>query len=220
MRIARPYALELEYTREMMGCLLLRTEADWPGRVLQVGLGAASLTKFWHRHRPQTLQTVLEINPGVVAMAYAAFRLPRDAARIDIEVTDAVAWMAEPRRTKFDCLMVDGYDEHARFGALGSEAFYADGRRHLSRDGVMVINLFGRSRGYARQVDALRDVFKGRVLALDPVEGGNAIAFAWAGERPVLDADSLHERATALRAEVGINFSATVARMVRAAATA
>ncbi len=217
MRIARPHALELEYTREMAGCLLLRPEPDWPRRVLQVGLGAASLAKFWHRHRPQAHQTILEINPDVVSMAYAAFKLPRDAARIDIEITDAVAWMREARRARFDCLMVDGYDEHARFGALGSGDFYADCRRHLSRDGLLVLNLFGRSRGFARQTDALHEVFKGRALALEPVEGGNAIAFAWAGERPALDAETLHERAAALRSEVGINFSATVARILRAA---
>ena len=30
MRVARPYALELEYTREMMAALLLRPEPDWP----------------------------------------------------------------------------------------------------------------------------------------------------------------------------------------------
>ena len=215
MRIARPYALELEYTREMMGCLLLRTDAEWPKRIVQVGLGAASLTKFWHRHRPGAQQTILEINPAVVAMAYASFKMPRDPARIAIHIADAVAWMAEARREKFDCLMVDGYDEHARFGALGSEAFYADCRRHLTKSGVLVLNLFGRSRGFTRQVDALRGVFKGRVLALEPIEGGNAIAFAWVGERPVLDKESLRERATELQAETGINFLGTVTRIVR-----
>jgi len=41
MRIARPWNLELEYTREMMASLLLR---DPPRKVLLIGLGAASLT--------------------------------------------------------------------------------------------------------------------------------------------------------------------------------
>jgi hypothetical protein len=52
MRIARPYALELDYTREMMTPLLLH-EPDWPRKVLQIGLGAASVTKFLWRYRPQ-----------------------------------------------------------------------------------------------------------------------------------------------------------------------
>ena len=32
MRIARPWALELEYTREMMSALLLQTRPAWPKR--------------------------------------------------------------------------------------------------------------------------------------------------------------------------------------------
>ena len=81
MRIARPWALELEYTREMAACLLLRPDSDWPKRILQVGLGAASLTKFWQRHRPMAKQTIIEINPAVVAMAEQSFKLPRAPTR-------------------------------------------------------------------------------------------------------------------------------------------
>ena len=54
MRIRRPFALELAYTREMMACLLLRPDADWPRRTLLIGLGAGSLAKYIYRHLPQT----------------------------------------------------------------------------------------------------------------------------------------------------------------------
>ena len=40
MRIARPWSLELAYTREMMAGLLLRDEMDWPRSALLVGLGS------------------------------------------------------------------------------------------------------------------------------------------------------------------------------------
>src|SRR5437879_4366375 len=56
MRIARPHALELEYTREMMLALLLRSGSRWPRHVLLIGLGAASLTKFLYRNRPHAKQ--------------------------------------------------------------------------------------------------------------------------------------------------------------------
>ena len=45
MRIARPWSLELAYTREMMASLLLRENTNLPRRVLLIGLGAASLLK-------------------------------------------------------------------------------------------------------------------------------------------------------------------------------
>ena len=34
MRVARPWSLELDYTREMMAALLLRPGDDWPARAL------------------------------------------------------------------------------------------------------------------------------------------------------------------------------------------
>src|SRR5512136_2351991 len=40
MRVARPWALELEYTRDMMMALLLRPAPQWPRKVLLIGLGA------------------------------------------------------------------------------------------------------------------------------------------------------------------------------------
>ena len=55
MRIARPYALELEYTRDLVVPLLLRGDG-WPKSVLQIGLGSASITKFLYRFFPETLE--------------------------------------------------------------------------------------------------------------------------------------------------------------------
>ncbi len=234
MRIARPYALELEYTREMMTCLLFRRElnpaqntvkadAGWPKNVLQIGLGAASLTKFWHRYFPHTSQTIVEINPGVVAMAYQSFKLPRDeAANIDIHVDDGVKWINESTQ-KFDCIMVDGYDQHARFGALGTPEFYRDCRARLTRHGLLVLNLFGRSRGYRQQLDSLNEVFNQRVLALPPIEsapgasdGGNSIVFAAVGDSMAVDLQTLREAAGLLEKLTGLKLARTMIRLEQA----
>lgn len=222
MRVARPYALELEYTREMMACLLLRSDGDWPKRILQIGLGAASLTKFWHRHRPDAKQTIVELNPAVVAMAHQSFKLPRNDPQIDIRIADGAAWMREEGREKFDCIMVDGYDHNARFGALGTEVFYRDCRARLARQGMLVLNLFGRTHGYKRQVENLRAAFDGRVLALPPIDednhGGNSIVFAAVGERFSLSMPVLRAEATRLHEETGIKLAGTLVRLDRAIA--
>lgn len=223
MRIARPYALELEYTREMMACLLLHSDGDWPSRVLQVGLGAASLTKFWYRHRPGTHQTIVELNPAVLAMARQAFRLPYGDDRIDVQIDDGVRWMHAERKDRFDCIMVDGYDHNARFGAMGTEAFYRDCRARLTRTGMLVLNLFGRTHGYARQIENLRATFDGRVLALPPIDednhGGNAIVFAAVGERLTLDMPSLRAEAARLHEKTGIRMNGTLVRLDQAIAS-
>ena len=100
MRVARPWSLELDYTREMMAALLLRPPSQhhgWPKKVLLIGLGAASLTKFIYRYLPQSKITVVEIEPRVVAAARHHFRLPDEDARLHIEIGDgAVTGAPQP----------------------------------------------------------------------------------------------------------------------------
>jgi spermidine synthase len=217
MRIARPWALELEYTREMMLCLALRADEAWPKRVLQIGLGAASLTKFLYRHRPHCHQTIVEINPGVLAVTRAMFKLPNDHERVDIHIADGIQWMKEDSQ-KYDLIIVDGYDENARFGGLGSEDFYRDCSKRLSKEGLLTLNLFGRSRGYARQVNALAIAFKDRILALPANPEGNAVAFAAAGEKITLDLPTLHAEAQALTQLTGLKLNTSMMRLNQAVA--
>ena len=147
MRIARPWALELDYTREMMASLLLRPEPEWPRSVLLIGLGAASLTKFLYRHRPQARLTVVEIEPAVVAAAQQFFRLPDDPKRLKLEIADGVEWLAASDET-FDLILVDGFDADARAGALDTLPFYRACRAHLNGHGLLAVNLLGRNRGF------------------------------------------------------------------------
>src|SRR5690606_29864340 len=84
MRIARPWSLELDYTREMMLPLLWHNTRRWPRSVLQIGLGAASFTRFLYRHRPLARQVIVELSPDVLAAARQFFRLPDDPLRVDV----------------------------------------------------------------------------------------------------------------------------------------
>ena len=215
MRIARPWSLELEYTRELMLALALRPDNDWPRTVLQIGLGAASVTKFLYRHRPNCHQTIVEINHAVPMVASQMFKLPQDESRIRIEISDGIEWMADSRK-RFDLIVVDGYDHNARFGGLGSEAFYRDCRARLSKQGLLALNLFGRSRGYARQTENLSQAFSGRLLPLPANDEGNAIAFAAAGSPIRLDIDGLRAQCQRLARETGIRWGASITRLEQA----
>src|SRR5487761_2398485 len=98
MRIARPWHLELDYTREMMASLLLREDARFPRKALLIGLGAASLTKFLYRNCPQAKLTVVEIAPSVVAAARQFFKLPEDAKRLNIIIGDGAEFIANTKQ--------------------------------------------------------------------------------------------------------------------------
>lgn len=210
MRIARPYALELEYTRDLMFPLLLHGE-DWPARVLQVGLGTASVTKFLHRHRPEARITVVEIAEQVVVAAYQYFRLPEPSPRLQVELAEGHDYLAGASR-KFDFIIVDGFDENGRAGMLDSAPFYANCRARLTRRGALAVNLVTRSRGARPSLDRLRQAFDDRVLAIAPSEAGNIVAIAAAGDEVDETWEALRARASRLQAATGLRLESTLAR--------
>jgi spermidine synthase len=198
----------------MMMPLLLRAQAPaWPRHVLQVGLGAASITKFLHRHRPQAQLTVVEITPAVVATARQAFRLPEDPARIAIEIADGCAFMAAggPR---FDFIVVDGFDAKGRAGRLDAVPFYRDCMTRLSRHGVLAVNLLDRRKGVAASVERLREVFGKRVLVLPAGEQGNTVVLAARGSAIHESFDDLKDAARTLKSQTGLNLLPTLSRLV------
>lgn len=180
MRIRKPQALELDYIQRMMAPLLLRQGADVvKGRAVQLGLGAAALTKFTHKVlRMKT--TVVEINPSVIAACRAWFHLPDDDRRLSVVQGDAALWVADPMHIDtVDLLQVDLYDHDAAAPVLDSEAFYADCRRVLSEAGVMSVNLFGEHASFERSIQRMRSAFgEGAVGHLQPCREGNTIALA------------------------------------------
>ena len=212
MRIRKPYALELDYTRDMLAGLLLRG-GGWPRSALLIGLGAGSLAKFLHRHCPQTRITVVEIEPAVVAVARQFFRLPPEDDRLRIVIGDGASFV-QASRTCFDCILVDGFDRHARVGALDSELFYLGARGRLTRSGLLATNLFGSRRGFRASVARLQTAFDGRCLTLPACDGGNVIALAAEGHPVNVPPDTLRERALALKAGSGLDLTTTVERLL------
>lgn len=214
MRIARPWSLELDYTREMMTALLLRPEQSWPRKVLQIGLGAASVTKFLYRHRPDCKITVVEIDPAVVPTAYQYFKLPDDPQRIHIEIADGADFVIA-NKGKYDLILVDGFDSNARAGRLDSLPFYLDCKSRLTRDGIMAVNLLSRSRKFKASVQRLGEAFDGRALAFPSCDSGNAIAFAANGHAVEQTLDELKESARELKTASGLNLLPTITRIER-----
>ena len=215
MRIARPWHLELEYTKEMMASLLLRDDSHFPRKVLLIGLGAASLTKFLYRNYPLAKLTVVEIEANVVAAARHFFKLPNDPLRISMVIADGVEYLASSNKT-WDLILVDGYDEDARAGGLDTLPFYQSARAHLSSNGILAVNLLGRSHGFKDSVARISTAFEGRALAFPSCDSGNTIAFAAGGEPVRLSLADLKEQASALKEKTGLNLLPALSRLEQA----
>jgi spermidine synthase len=212
MRIARPWHLELEYTREMMTSLLMREGKNFPRKALLIGLGAASITKFLYRNCPLTKLTVVEIEPRVVAAAQQFFKLPDDPLRIDLVIDDGARYVAQTDKT-WDLILVDGFDEDARPGELDTLPFYQLCRSRLNNNGIMAVNLLGRSRGYKASVERITEAFDGRALAFPSSESGNVIALAATGNEVRFHLDELKDEAESLKNKTGLNLLPTLTRL-------
>jgi len=212
MRIARPWNLELDYTKEMMVPLLMRDERRFPRKVLLIGLGAASLTKFIYRNLPLAQLTIVEIEPRVVAAAKQYFKLPEDDKRIHLVLGDGAQYMLGTDK-KFDLILVDGFDERARPGELNTLPFYQSCRARLTEQGILAVNLLGLSRGVKGGFAHIETAFDGRALMFPSCDSGNVIAFATAGDTVEIEVEEMRERATELKANSGLNLLPTITRV-------
>lgn len=192
MKLDAPFDIELEYVQRMMAWLLFVDPASVAKRhAMQLGLGAASLTKFC-RKTLRMRTTAIELNPQVVAACRGWFKLPADDAKLQVVVADAATEIRKPQWLgTVDALQVDLYDHEAAAPVLDSEVFYADCRGLLTEDGCMTVNLFGRSSSYERSLAKIVAAFgEEAVWAFKPTREGNTIVLAQreAGQpkRPVL----------------------------------
>lgn len=180
MRLDAPFEIELDYVQRMMAWLLFVDPASVAKRhAMQLGLGAAALTKFCHKKLRMTT-TAIELNPQVVAACRLWFKLPADDARLSVVLGDAAEVAAHDHwRGRIDALQVDLYDEEAAAPVLDSEAFYRDCRQLLTEDGCMTVNLFGRSSSYGRSLERIQAAFGAEaVWAFRPTREGNTVVLA------------------------------------------
>lgn len=181
-----PTQLEVDYTRTMMGFLLLDSR---PARIAMIGLGGGSLLKFCHRHLPQAQLTAVEINPHVIALRHE-FQVPDDE-RIRIicaDGADFVRALSEESTDRYDVLLVDGFDGQGQSASLCSQRFYDDCLRALSPGGVLVVNLHHDHPDHGVYTGRLRLAFDGNVLEVPSREKSNSILFARKNQRLCIDA--------------------------------
>ena len=183
MWLDKPYEIELDYVRRMMAWLLFVEDLNEVPQMhaMQLGLGAASLTKFCFK-KLETLTTAVEINPDIVAVCRHWFKLPANNAKLNVVLGDAAHVLKQPEwRRSVDALQVDLYDHEAAGPVLDSADFYASCRDVLSENGVMTVNLFGRHASFNVSMQNMAQVFgEDAIWAFTPTREGNCVVLAQA----------------------------------------
>lgn len=206
MRIAKPLKLELDYVQRMMAPLLWLPPDQWrTGWAVQLGLGAAALTKYCHQVLQRPLTTAVELHPGVLVACRQWFALSADDERLQVVLQDAGAWLLEPaHQGRVQLLHVDLYDHEAAAPVLDSAAFYAACRGVLAPGGVMAVNLFGRRASFDGSCQRLREAFGDTaVWRLAATKEGNTVVVA-TRENALPDKAELQRRATNMDLALGL----------------
>jgi spermidine synthase len=172
MDIRRPEALELDYTRLMMGFLMFLSE---PKAIAMIGLGGGSLAKFCHRYVRSARISVVEINPHVIALR-EEFHVPCDSERFRIIEGDGSQFVRFPPN-RFDALLVDGYDYDGQPQRLCSRRFYDHCFDLLVPGGVLAVNLHSAHPQHSEYIERIGKSFNGSTLTVNDDEGTNAIVF-------------------------------------------
>lgn len=173
MRADRPDELELDYTRTMMGFLLL---VPRPREIAMIGLGGGSLAKFCHRHLPAARITAVENNPGVIALR-EQFGVPADDGRFRVVCDDGAAFAARSPGA-FDVLLVDAFGASGQPPQLSSQGFYDACFRALVPGGLLVVNLHADDAGHLPNTQRIARSFGGNAMQVLAVEKSNCIVFA------------------------------------------
>jgi spermidine synthase len=207
MRLDDPHALALDYTRCMMAFLLVHPE---PREALMIGLGGASLPKFFHRHLKSTRVRVVELDERVVAAARAHFALPRDDERLRVEIGDGVHALAPEC---CDLLVVDAFQDELHVPQFAAAGFYDAAFLALREPGALVVNFMDDDPRFDQYLQRLKRAFGGAVLAMPALYDPNILVFAFRGAPSAIAWQTLRRRADKLEARYGLPFGRYVSKL-------
>jgi spermidine synthase len=201
MKISAPFDIHLEYVQRMMVWLLwVDLNQVKHLHAMQLGLGAAALTKFCHHHLDM-LTTAVELNPQVIDTCKRWFKLPENNTKLNVMLGDAGDAAKKPDwQGKIDALQVDLYDQDAAQPVIDTEVFYRNCRNLLTEQGCMVVNLFGRAMSYTSSLQKIKAAFgEDAIWAFKPTTAGNIILLAFRTPR-TFDRDLLQQKSQAVQA--------------------
>lgn len=172
MSIKKPERLTLSYTRYMMAALLANSN---PEKVLIVGLGAGSLLRFINYHLPGCLIDGIDNAADIINLCRRYFHLP-DKPEITIHCCDGYDFLAGlPAEHRYDLILVDAFDTQGMATTVYRSEFFALCCEHLTRNGIISLNLWSGNRGRLDEVREDISSWFSTTLELPVPKRGNVI---------------------------------------------
>lgn len=208
MKVKDPFALELTYTRGMMGFLLFSDDIK---TVLTIGLGGGSVPKYIYANCTNISQTIVKINPQIISIARSHFYVPDNDERFNVIEGDGIAYLAENTNST-DCLMIDAFDSFGIPPDFCSQDFFDNCEMALKIDGIFAINLWGSDKNFDIYLQRIEQSFNNQTLMLPTGKPGNIVVFGFK-KALSLNQKKLKERAKNLENTHKIEFLSFVDKL-------
>jgi len=177
-----PLDLVSPYTQAMLLSLLWKPE---PQKIYIAGFGGGRIPLVLHHYFPETVIECADIEPKAITVAEKFFGVKLDE-RLQLTIKDGREYLEQLNQDiQYDIIMTDvffgnGYMPHH----LATQEFYELCQKHLSNDGIFVMNMLQRDEFYAEKIKTVQVVFK--EVYLCPWNQINTIVFGT--NSPRLDA--------------------------------
>ncbi|MBD1885560.1 fused MFS/spermidine synthase [Microcoleus vaginatus] len=152
-----PLHLVSEYTQAMMLGLVWQTQ---PQRIYIAGFGGGRIPLVLHHYLPETVIECADVDPIAIEAATQCFGVQL-GDRLTVTIQDGREYLEQQKPdTQYDIIMTDvffgnGYFPHR----LATKEFYELCQKHLSSEGVVLVNLLQRDEFYAEKVKTFQSVF-------------------------------------------------------------
>jgi spermidine synthase len=181
--LSRPSDLVFEYTQAMLLGLIYFSN---PKRITLLGLGAGSLVHAFRQYDHELLIDVAELRPQVIKVAQDWFGLPTDDDRLNLHAMDAGQYMSE-FSGETDLILMDVYDDNGMLDIQLEATCLRDCFNALSRNGILVMNLWDQGKGSHPKARQALDALFGSDCLSCSIGGDNLVVLAFKGGMPQIN---------------------------------
>jgi len=199
MNLEDPLYLSAFYTQMAMLGLIWANPVQ---RACIIGFGGGRIPMLLHHSFPQAVIDCADIDPQMVAVATNFFGVQFDH-RLRLTIKDGREFLARRApQPPYNFILIDvflgnGYTPYRLF----TREFYQLCHRHLSADGVVIVNILDNDPFYAEKIKTIQSVFEHVYVAKT---AGNSVLFGCAG--PLQSKAWLVKQATAIQAQHQFTF--------------
>jgi spermidine synthase len=184
-----------EYTSMMFAAFLFRPDAT---KVCLIGLGGGYVPMVFRMHLPQVALQTVEVDPLVEKLAkqYFGFSVPPGQT---LAIDDGRQFLKRSRE-RYDQIWLDAFNSDYIPAHMTTKEFLTLVKSRLTKDGIVIQNLFCGNNLFDAQLTTFRAVFA-KVFVFEGAWSGSCIIVA--SDHPAVEPAGLRKQAERLGGRIG-----------------